>query len=237
MIFAAGLGTRLFPLTADKPKALVEIQGKPLLAHVIEKLVNAGFSDIVVNVHHFSNLIIDYLKKNDFGANIVVSDESLQLLDTAGGLKFAEHFFDGVEDILLYNVDILSTIDLKKFYSFHLKNNALATLAVRDRKTSRYFVFDENDAQLLGWHNKENGEVKKSRDFVHPMELAFSGIHIVKRNILDLIPAGQKISMTPIYLELAKNHKIVAYNHSDDEWCDVGKLEMVYQLNKLENKS
>jgi len=231
MIFAAGLGTRLYPLTANKPKALVEVCGKPLLEHAITKLVSSGFNNIVINVHHFGDMIIDYVGKNKFDADIHISDERAELLDTAGGLKFAEPFFKGFDDILMYNVDILSDIDLKKLYQSHIKNGSFATLAVKKRETSRYFVFDEGNMQLVGWKDVKNGTMKKSRDFTDGVSLAFSGIHVVKHEILKEIPAGQKLSMTPLYLDLAATHNITGYDHSADEWCDVGKIEVLERLN------
>ena len=161
MIFAAGLGTRLYPLTADRPKALVEVCGKPLLEHVINKLTSNGFDKIVINVHHFADKIISFINDNNFNADIRISDERQELLDTAGGLKFAEPLFQGADNILMYNVDILSDIDLKKLYQYHAEHGALATLAVKRRETSRYFIFDENNMQLVGWKDIGTGELKK----------------------------------------------------------------------------
>lgn len=225
MIFAAGLGTRLYPLTADRPKALVEIDGKPLLQLAIEKMIANGFRDIVVNVHHFSDLMKDYLHTHHFDANIFISDETDELLDTAGGLKFAEPFFENSNHILLYNVDILSNIDLTKLVDYHINSNALATLAVRERHTQRYFVFDEKSLQLVGWQNIKTGERKMARQTQNEKLLAFSGIHIVNKDILQFIPAHQKLSMTSLYLQLAENHKIQGFLHQQDEWHDVGKYE------------
>ena len=143
MIFAAGLGTRLNNETSDKPKALVEVGGKTLLQHAIEKLKKEGVTEIVVNVHHFSNLVISFLKKNDFGIKIHISDETEKLLDTGGGLKKATNFLEGNEPILIYNVDIISDLNLKLLLEDHLKSDALVTLAVRNRETQRYFKFDD----------------------------------------------------------------------------------------------
>ena len=232
MIFAAGLGTRLYPLTADRPKALVEVCGKPLLEHVINKLTSNGFDKIVINVHHFADKIINFINDNNFNADIRISDERQELLDTAGGLKFAEPLFQGADNILMYNVDILSDIDLKKLYQYHVEHGALATLAVKRRETSRYFIFDENNMQLAGWKDIGTGELKKIRDFAAGVDLAFSGIHIVRREILDYIPLGKKFSMTPLYLELAGSHTVIAYDHSHDTWCDVGKIDVLERLNK-----
>lgn len=168
MIFAAGLGTRLRPLTDKMPKALVEVDGKPLIEHVIEKLRKSGFTSIVVNVHHFSNQIIDYLNAHDFGVDIRISDETDKLLDTGGGLRKAAHLFNPDEQVLIHNVDILSNADLRTFYeqgplmtnyATGGKMKAAATLLVSWRKTKRYLLFDA-DMRLVGWTNIETGEVK-----------------------------------------------------------------------------
>lgn len=168
MIFAAGLGTRLRPLTDKMPKALVEVDGKPLIEHVIEKLRKSGFTSIVVNVHHFSNQIIDYLNAHHFGVDIRISDETDKLLDTGGGLRKASYLFNPDEQVLIHNVDILSNADLRTFYeqgplmtnyATGGKMKAAATLLVSWRKTKRYLLFDA-DMRLVGWTNIETGEVK-----------------------------------------------------------------------------
>lgn len=225
MIFAAGLGTRLYPLTADKPKALVEINGKTLLQIAIEKITAEGIRHIVVNVHHFSDLMKNYIATHSFDADVMISDESDELLDTAGGLKQAEPLLRDAEHILLYNVDVLSNINLQKLMDSHIRNNALATLAVRERNTRRYFIFDEDSMQLCGWQNMKTGEKKMARMASHEKLLAFSGIHVVNREIMNHIPPHQKMSMTPLYLQLAQNQSIRGYMHQDDSWCDVGKYE------------
>ncbi len=230
MIFAAGLGTRLYPLTADRPKALVEIQGITLLERAIQKLIAAGIKDIVVNVHHFSEQIVTFLASHQFNARIFISDESKHLLDTAGGLKYAESLLKDADHILLYNVDILSDINLEKMVDFHCKEEALATLAVRDRKTSRYFVFDKTSMQLCGWRHLGTGEETISRPVNNPIMLGFSGIHVVNKTLFNLIPAGEKISLTPLYISWASQHKIVGFDHTQDQWCDVGKYEDVIRM-------
>jgi NDP-sugar pyrophosphorylase family protein len=232
MIFAAGLGTRLYPLTADRPKALVEINGVTLLEHAINKLVDAGIADIVINIHHFSDLVRQFIDNHKpFNANIYFSDESEKLLDTGGGLKFASPFFQNTNSILLYNVDIISNINLQKMCDFHLQQAPLATLAVRNRETFRYFIFDKNSKQLCGWTNIKTGEKIETNPTQSPINLAFSGIHIVSPKILELIPENEKISLTKIYLTLASQNKIVAYDHSDDSWQDMGKYEEVIAYN------
>jgi len=224
MVFAAGLGTRLYPLTADKPKALVEYQGKPLIDYVLRKIIDSGIQHIVVNVHHFPDLIIQYLIEHPYNAEIEISDERDYLRDTGGGLKFAAKHFTDSEHILLHNVDILSDIDLNQLIDKHLDNNCLATLAVRQRNTSRYFLFDE-EMNLCGWRNDKSGEEIHARACTNNIPLAFSGIHIVQRELIDLIPTDEKQSITPIYVELAKNHIIKGFPHNEGKWRDMGKIE------------
>ena len=225
MIFAAGLGTRLYPLTADKPKALVEINGKTLLASAIEKIIENNIHHIVVNVHHFGEQIIQFIESHGYDAEIHISDERNQLLETAGGLKHASPFFSKSNHILLYNVDILSSINLKKMLDSHLQTDALATLAVKERESSRYFIFDSQNMELCGWINYQTGDCIQKIKSDNTVELAFSGIHFVKREVIDLIPPAEKLSFTPFYLDICKNQKIIGYDHSGDKWKDIGKYE------------
>ena len=224
MIFAAGLGTRLYPLTADKPKALVEYQGKPLLEHVLSKIIDTGIRHIVVNVHHFPDLIIQYLNNHPHDAEIVISDERDYLRDTGGGLKFAAPLLANSENILLHNVDILSDLDLGQLIDYHENQGALATLAVRQRKTSRYFLFDE-EMKLCGWRNSKTGGEILSREASSYQELAFSGIHVVRRELIDQIPSAEKQSITPIYVELSKTQLLKGFLHNEGHWKDMGKIE------------
>jgi len=234
MIFAAGLGTRLTTETTNKPKALVDIGGKPLLQHAIEKLKNEGISEIVVNVHHFAELVKSFLNANDFGIPIHISDESAKLLDTGGGLKKAACFLTGNEPILIYNVDILSNLNLPLLLKEHLKSGALITLAVRKRKTQRYFKFDKQK-QLVGWINKKTGETKISRteNFETSTEMAYSGINIIQPDIFSLMPETDRFSITDFYLELAKTYPIKGYFDDSDLWMDVGKTEQLEEARGL----
>ena len=224
MVFAAGLGTRLYPLTADKPKALVEYQGKPLIEYVLQKIIDAGIQQIVVNVHHFPDLIINYLKEHSHKVEIEISDERDYLRDTGGGLKFAAPLLANNEHILLHNVDILSDLNLRQLIDYHVHHEALATLAVRQRETSRYFLFDE-DMNLCGWRNNKTGEEIRSKAADAYAPYAFSGIHIVHRELIDLIPSPEKQSITPIYVDLAKNHLLKGFLHNEGHWKDMGKIE------------
>jgi len=234
MIFAAGLGTRLNEETSDKPKALVDIGGKPLLQRAIEKLKNEGITEIVVNVHHFSELVISFLNEHNFGIPIHISNETEKLLDTGGGLKKAARFFIGTEPILIYNVDIISNLNLQLLLEEHLKSGGLVTLAVRNRETQRYFKFDDNK-QLVGWINKKTKETKISRpeNFEQAIEMAYSGIHVIRHEILDLMPETDRFSITDFYLELAKTKVIKGFFDDSDLWMDVGKPEQLEEVRKL----
>lgn len=228
MIFAAGLGTRLKKETQNKPKALVEIGGKTLLQRAIDKIKDENVSEIVVNIHHFSDLMRDYIEKKDFGIPVIISDETNELLDTGGGLKKAAHLLAGKEPVLIYNVDIVTNLELKKVVKYHKRSGALATLAVRNRETQRYFKFDENN-RLVGWINKNTGERKISvpDNFESAREMAFSGIHIIQPEAFNLFPADKRFSITDWYLELTKNHIIKGCFDTCDFWMDVGKPEQL----------
>ena len=168
MIFAAGTGSRLKRLTAHTPKALIPIGGKPMLEHVILKLKSSGFDQIVINIHHLGNQIVDFLEaNNNFGVRIEISDESDYLLDTGGGIKKATSLLCGNEPFLIHNVDILSNVDLKKLYDTHVQTNPLATLLVSQRNTSRYLLFNKEN-RLCGWRNHETGEVKSCLLYTSP---------------------------------------------------------------------
>lgn len=234
MIFAAGTGSRLKSETSNKPKALVEVGGKPLLQHAIEKLKESRVTEIVVNVHHFADQIIHFIDENDFDIPIYISDETGKLLETGGGLKKAKHFLEDSSPILIYNVDILSNIDLTEVKSVHQKSGALATLVVRQRKTQRYLKFNE-EKQLVGWVNKKNGETKISRpeDFENAKEMAFSGIHFVRAEIFQYMPEMDRFSIIDLYLDLAKTHKIQGYFDSSELWMDVGKPEQLEEAREI----
>ncbi len=225
LIFAAGLGTRLYPLTANRPKALVEYEGKPLLEHVLDKIIAAGIHDIVVNVHHFPDQIIDFLKEHPKDARVRVSDERAYLRDTAGGLKFAAPLFANSDHVLLHNVDILSNIDLAKLVEHHVASGADATLAVRDRNTARYLLFDPEDLSLCGWRNVQTGEEILSRNIPDAIPLAFSGIHVVNQKVMNNLPTVEKSSIVPFYVHKAGELHIQGYWHQKDDWMDVGKYK------------
>ncbi|ACF13347.1 Nucleotidyl transferase [Chloroherpeton thalassium ATCC 35110] len=226
MIFAAGLGTRLRPLTETRPKALVEIQGVSLLELAIRYLMAYGVREIVVNVHHHAAQIVEFIReKNSFGINIAISDETNLLLDTGGGLKKARDFFNSHEPFFVINTDILTDLNLCYFYDHHVHAKSLATLAVRNRESSRYLLFDENH-QLAGWRNQKTGEeILVLDDLAKPLsQLAFSGVHVVSPQIFDLMNETGKFSIIDAYLRLAKQAKIIGFLHDQSIWMDVGKV-------------
>ena len=228
MIFAAGLGTRLKPLTDHMPKALVPVAGKPMLEHVIEKLKATGFDEIVINVHHFAQQIIDFLKaNNNFGIKIWISDETEELLDTGGGIKKAAHFFD--EPFLVHNADILSNVDLKALYDYHLTSSNDATLLVSSRKTVRYLLFDDAN-RLCGWINKETLQTKPEGFVYQPekqKEYAFGGIHIISPSLFNFMENNWegKFPIMDFYLQTCKKARLGAYPKEDLQLIDIGKLD------------
>ena len=228
MIFAAGLGTRLKPLTDHIPKALVPVAGKPMLEHVIQKLIAFGCDEIVINVHHFADQIINFLKeKNNFGITIHISDETDMLLDTGGGIKKAASFFH--EPFLIHNVDILSNVDLKYLYEYHLTSGNDATLLVSPRKTVRYLLFDERN-RLCGWVNKDTLQTKPEGFIYQPevqKEYAFSGIHIVSPTLFNYMSEHWtgKFPIMDFYLQTCQEAQLGGYAKEDLQLIDIGKPE------------
>jgi NDP-sugar pyrophosphorylase family protein len=233
MILAAGLGTRLKPFTDRHPKAMAIVNGKTLLQRNIEYLAAFNIKDVIVNVHHFPEQIIDIIKNNNgFGSEITISDEKDEVLETGGGLKKAGWYFKNDHPFVLMNVDVLTDMNLHKMIEQHSNSNAIATLAVSHRNTSRYFLF--NDMEILcGWKNIKTGEQKIKREADKYYQKAFSGIHIISPDIFPFINSGQKISMVDVYLDLAKTHDITAFEHTDAKFIDVGKPESIKQAEKL----
>ena len=235
MILAAGLGTRLKPFTLSHPKALAQVDGIPLLEYAIVHLKKHGFNDIIINVHHFSEQIVEFLKqKKYFDINITLSDESEKLLNTGGGLKKASGFFTDKRPFILYNVDVLTDLNLKDFYKSHVNSDALATLAVRGRKTSRYFLFNQL-GHLCGWKNMATNEIKITNRTVSRLQpFAFSGIQVINHDVLEMLDKYEgAFSITDVYLELCANYKIVSFNHDKSFWLDLGTAEKVDYANNL----
>jgi N-acetyl-alpha-D-muramate 1-phosphate uridylyltransferase len=230
MLFAAGLGTRFKPWTDKHPKALAVVNGKTLLQRNIEYLQKYDITDVVVNVHHFPEQVIDVLEKNDgWGSTITISDESDELLDTGGGLLKAKHLLFR-DTILALNVDILTDINIKHFLAHHQQENSLITVAVSDRTTSRYLLFNKYN-RLIGWRNKTTDETRMVIEAKDIFEKAYSGMAIFQPEALDLISLRGKFSLIEAYLQLAPENKIAGYDHTGERWIDVGKPE---SLNKAE---
>lgn len=233
MILAAGLGTRLRPLTDDRPKALVEVAGRTMLERTFDRLRAFGVREVIVNAHHFADLLIAYLKDHEnFGLHVEISRETI-LLDTGGGLKQAAEFFlrDGDLDapFVVHNVDVLSNIDLAAMRAFHVEHSALATLAVQQRATSRYLLFDEN-ARLCGRRAGLDGTPEMARPAAETHALAFCGIHILSPRIFSLLTEEGAFSIIPAYLRLAaQGESIAAFRADRYHWRDLGKPENVAQ--------
>lgn len=236
MILAAGFGTRLKPWTDHHPKALAVVNGKSLLQRNIEYLQKFGITEVLVNVHHFADQIIDAITENKgWGSTVTISDETDAVLETGGGLKKAAWYFETTSSFVLMNVDILTTLDLNAMMKVHALHQPLATLAISERKTSRYFLFDQ-EQHLKGWRNVQTGEEKPSSistiiPDLHPM--AFSGIHIINYRLLSLMNREGKFSMVDVYLDLCANHVIRGYDHTGAVLVDVGKPESIIKAEQL----
>jgi len=227
MILAAGLGTRLKPFTDFHPKALAVVNQKTLLQRNIEYLKLFDIDEIIVNVHHFADQIVQHISDNNqFGIRITISDETDQVLETGGGLKKAAWFFDDGKPFVLMNVDILTDLNLQQVIDQHASQQAMATLAVSTRESSRCFLFNDHH-QLCGWRNKATGEEKISRAESNLIEKSFSGIHIIEPSIFKYLTQEGKFSIVDTYLELAKAHTILGYDHSGCHLMDVGKPESI----------
>jgi MurNAc alpha-1-phosphate uridylyltransferase len=247
MLFSAGLGKRFKPWTNKHPKALALVNGKSLLQRNIEYLQQYGIKDVIVNVHHFAEQIIEVVKKsNGWGSNIIISDETNEVLETGGGLLKAKDFFTPGERFITCNVDILTDLNINNLVSFHEKHQPLISFGVTNRKTSRYFLFDENN-RLCGWRNTKTGEERialpspsslgaersKEEGWGVRFEKAYSCVVVFEYDIFKHIPFTGKFSLVDVYLKLAKDHLILGYDHSRDKLVDVGKPENVAVAEKL----
>lgn len=233
MIFAAGLGTRLKPFTDHSPKALAEVNGKTLLEHNVRFLQKHGIYDVIINVHHFPELIKSAILDNDgFGSEISISDETDMLLETGGGLKKAAHFFEGETAFVVINVDILTNLDLTKMIQYHSSNSAAATLAVMNRESSRQLLFDES-MNLCGWVNNNTGEQRIARQVPLSAPYSFSGIQILSPAILLDMPFEGKFSLIDLYLYHASKNTLKGYDHTGNLFIDVGKPGSVEQAEYL----
>lgn len=236
MILGAGLGKRLGKVTGSIPKVLVEINGKSMLQLAVEKCTASGFDDIIVNVHHFADMVEEeVIRLNMKGFRITISDERECLLETGGGLFKAKSFFDK-QPFLLYNVDIITDMDLSAFLDFHNQKKGLATLAVRNRQGNRYFLVDSKGL-IRGWCNKATGEKIFTGNNIEKLtEIAFTGLHIINPEIFDFMSGGI-FTMTALYLQLAADHNIFTYRYDAGYWGDIGTPESLENIRKLLSKS
>ncbi len=227
MIFSAGLGTRFKPWTDKHPKALALVNGKSLLQRNIEYLQQYGIRDVIVNIHHFADQVIDTIRNNNgWGSNIIISDETDIVLETGGGLLKARNLFTPGEKFITCNVDILTDLNLDKLIAFHEKHQPLISFGVTNRKTSRNFLFDE-DNRLCGWINNTTGEQRISVQKENLVQKAYSCVVVFDYDIFDLMPFTGKFSLTDVYLELAKQYTILGFEHTGDKLVDVGKTDSV----------
>jgi NDP-sugar pyrophosphorylase family protein len=236
MILAAGLGSRLQPLTKSLPKALVPVNDHPLLQIVINRLKRFGISEIIINVHHQRQKILEFIKSNNyFDIRIELSEED-DLLETGGGIKKAGWFFDDGGPFLVHNVDILSNIDIKDMFKYHIENRVLATLAVRKRKTSRQLLFTD-EGNMAGWQSGNRRETVEVPGDKTLKPISFMGIHIISPEIFDLLPKESYFSIIEAYLQLVREgKKIIAYRGDRFYWFDVGSLEKLREAEKFLNR-
>jgi NDP-sugar pyrophosphorylase family protein len=232
LIVAAGLGTRLKPMTDSMPKALIPLNGIPLLEHICKKLIAAGFDEIIINVHHFADQIINFIaKEKQFGVRIEISDERHNLLDTGGAIKKVSWFFNDNRPFLVHNVDVISDVNLNELYQFHLREQVAATLLVNKRETARYLLFDKA-SRLKAWTNIKTKEVKTSFSEIDMQALsmvAFDGIQVISPILLKQMRSWpDRFSIIDFYLSVATKYPISAYEPQEMTWFDVGKPETIH---------
>lgn len=239
MVFAAGLGTRLRPITDSLPKALVPVCGEPLLYHTLHKLKAAGYTEVVVNIHHFPDLIREYLSSNEFGLRVGISDESAQLLETGGGIQHARKLLEPLDEpFLVHNVDIVSNLDIAWFRS-QMKPGALATLLVSERKTQRYLLFRPEDMRLVGWTNIATGEVRSPFPNLDPsacLRYAFAGIHNISPAIFqafETLDMPERFPIMDFYLSACARYPIYGVVAPNLELVDVGKIDTLPEAERI----
>ena len=223
LILAAGQGTRLRPLTDHIPKPLVMFKGTPLLEIIIKRLLNAGMEKIIVNVHHMADQVVEFLRSREYYQNrVLVSDETDRIMDTGGGVLKASELLNNGEPFLVHNVDVYTNLDIPKLIHSHQSDNALITIAVKKRATSRSLLFDNNN-RLTGWQHNQTGEKKIIRDYSGDLiDYGNSCVYIFNPEFFGLVQTRDPVSLTDIYLALAKDHKINGYVHNQDYWYNLG---------------
>ncbi len=226
MILAAGFGTRLQPLTNRLPKALIPFMGKPMIDYAIYKMKDFGIERIVVNVHHHREKMIEYLTDNDFGAEILISDEKDEHLLTGGGIKKAGKYFSGADYILVHNADIISSVNFNELVGFHVEKHADVTLSVRSKDDSRVFCFDDK-MELTGWKNKATGEIRKSKENSSPKEFGFNGVYVISSKLLKEFPKENKFSIVDFLLDYTKTKSVLGFVDKTPYWFDLGSVEKI----------
>lgn len=227
MIFAAGLGTRFKPWTDKHPKALAMVNGKSLLQRNIEYLQQYNINDVIVNVHHFADQLVHAIEENNgWGSNVFISDETDEVLETGGGLLKAKDLFIPGEKFITCNADILTDLNINRLLAFHESKRPLVSFGITDRKTSRNFLFDNED-RLCGWVNNQSGDQRISLYKPGLVQKAYSCVVVFEYDIFRLTPFSGKFSLTDLYLELAGQHPIYGFDHTGDKWVDVGKPESI----------
>ncbi|MBS0001097.1 MAG: NTP transferase domain-containing protein [Cyclobacteriaceae bacterium] len=236
MILAAGLGTRLRPLTESIPKALVSIHGMPIIGIIIRRLINFGFTEIIINLHYLPEKIISYIETLNLpGINFYFTHETEKILDTGGGIKNARKYLNDGEPFLVHNVDVISDIDLYRMYRFHQPAKAMATLAVKGKNSQRSLLFDK-DWLLAGWENRNTGE----RKFIRPSgregltPTGFCGIHVISPDIFDLMQKTEVFSIINTYIELAASYRIYGYPVEDNLWMDIGSHKQLEEASQID---
>ena len=237
MILAAGQGTRLKPLTDHIPKPLVRFQGTPLLEIIIKRLLSFGMDKIIVNIHHLADQVVEFLKSRDYyNGKVLISDETDRLMDTGGGVLKAMNLLDNGEPFVLHNVDVYTNLDIKTLVTAHQADNALITIAVKKRTPSRSLLFDEQN-YLVGWQNNKTGEKRIIRDFEGDItDYGNSCVYVINPEFFKLVTSGEPISLTDIYLTLAKSHKIKGFVHNQDYWYNLGLYDTFLQAEAEVNK-
>ena len=237
MILAAGLGTRLRPVTSTIPKAMVEVKGIPILEIIIRRMIHFGFDEVAINVHYHADKIIDFLNsKNNFDITIHISDESNEILDTGGGIKNAAPFLEGSEPFMVHNVDVLSDIDLRAFYEFHKHHNPIASLAVKDKNSSRSLLFD-NSWELSGWKNSLTGVSRIIKNDQYDLRsIGFCGLHVINPEIFSIMKEKGIFSIITTYMNLASEYKILGYPVENNLWIDIGSHEQLKKVQSIDPK-
>ena len=233
MILAAGMGTRLGSLTHDRPKALIPVHGVPLLEIILRKIITSGMNDVVINVHHHAGMIREFLEKNhNFGIRIFLTEEQPHPYETGGAVRNAREILKEYDAWMIHNVDVLTNLPLERLFRESLELDAPVILAVRSRRATRYLIEDD-EGNLCGWEDARSGEsIRVRQPLGETRRVGFSGIQVMKREVLDLLPQQQTFSLTPFYLDLASRQEVKLWHHDEGYWYDAGKPETLEKIRR-----